>query len=108
MGRTEELHSILLSIPLSAFNSVKLWLDCAGGANHDSRDTGTNPHHGATPEPGTLVLLAVLLLMLEAAEPRGAPFCQLRAQRVAGISIGSTEPCAWGIPWQPQIQPTNI
>lgn len=57
----------------------------------------------ATPEPGTLGLLAVLLLTLEAAEPCGDPLCQLRAQRAAGISGGSTEPCAWGIPWQPQI-----
>lgn len=88
VGRTEELHSILLSIPLSASNSVKPWLDCAGGENYGSRDAGTNPHHGA---------------MLEAAEPCGDPLCQLRAQRVAGISGGSTEPCAWGIPWQPQI-----
>lgn len=34
VGRTEELHSILLSIPSSAFNSVKCQFDRAGGENY--------------------------------------------------------------------------
>lgn len=105
MGRTEELHSILLSIPLSAFNSMKLWVDCAGGEKlwlKRCRDK-SSPCCMAIPEPGTLVLLAVLLLTLEAAEPCGDPLCWLRAQRVAGISGGGTEPCTWGIPWKPHI-----
>lgn len=50
----------------------------------------------ATPEPGTLVQLAVLLLTLEPHRDAFPSLLELTAQTGAGISGGSAEPCAGG------------
>ena len=108
VGRTEELHSILLSIPSSAFNSVKCQFDRAGGENYAQRDAETNSHHGAQ-QPQSQVCWCSLLrfcLHWRMVSPIEGPFfsslLESRYQAGAGILGSSTAPCAWEIPWQSQ------
>lgn len=108
VGRTEELHSILLSIPSSAFNSVKCQFDHAGGENYAQRDAGTNSHHDAQ-QPQSQVCWRSLLcfclhwrMLSPIEDPFSTSMLESRYQAGVGLLGSSTAPCAWGIPRQSQ------